>query len=74
MSFPVWVFGSLSTNIQDSLFFLLDKETYMLTESITNLRYSIFSVGMNWDFDGCITNPKAINNSIIFETFLKHDA
>ena len=54
-----------------AFFFLLDKETYMLIESITNPRYSIFWVGMNWDFVGCITNPKEINNLIIFATFLK---
>ena len=46
----------------------------MLIESITNPRYSIFWVGMNWDFVGCITNPKVINNLIIFATFLRHDA
>ena len=46
----------------------------MFIESITNPRHSVFRVGMNWDFDGCITNPKAIGNLIIFAIFLRHGA
>ena len=58
-----------------AFFFLLDKESGdMLIEPITNPSYSMFWLGMNWDFDGCITNSKAINNLIIFETFLRNDA